>query len=168
MLRAVCFPGAWRSWLSQVACLHLKCWTIYFKSICNSNPCFFVSERSGQSRCTGIQRLFNGRAVQQSYVRVCTLLPFNREHCKAPRSTVAQSPLPKAANNQVSANPSMYQKKYVSTCMLRLICFRGAWSFWHLQFACVHLKCWTIFLLHLSVIPIHSSERASVAGGTAR
>ena len=57
MLRPVCFPGAWSSWHLQVACLHLKCWTIYFTtSVCNSNPCLFVSELSGRKRCTGIQQ----------------------------------------------------------------------------------------------------------------
>ena len=34
------------------------------------------------------------------------------------------------------------------------------WSCWHLEVACLHLKCWTIYLLHLPVIPIPSCERA--------
>ena len=29
MRRPGCIPGAWSSWHSQVAYLHLKCWTIY-------------------------------------------------------------------------------------------------------------------------------------------
>ena len=46
MLRPVCFPGAWRSWHLQVACLHLQCWTIYCY-ICHSSAFFLVSDRSG-------------------------------------------------------------------------------------------------------------------------
>ena len=42
-----CFPGAWRSWHLQVACLHLICWTTY---ICHSVPFLLVSERSGRNR----------------------------------------------------------------------------------------------------------------------
>ena len=52
--------------------------------------------------------------------------------------------------------------------MLRPVYFLVAWSSSHLQVACLHLKCWTIYLLHLFVIPIHSSFRGSVAGGPAR
>ena len=74
------------------------------------------------------------------------------QHSTAQHST-AESPLQKAAN-QVRADQSTSEKKYVRTCMLRPVCFPGAWSFWHLQVACLHLKCWTIYLLHLSVIPI--------------
>ena len=94
------------------------------------------------------------------------MLSLNREQSKAQHGT-AQSPLHKAANH-VRVDQSTYQKKYVRTCMLRPVCFPGARSSWHLQVACLHLKCWTIYFLHLSVIPIHSSFRASVAGGTAR
>ena len=77
------------SWHLQVACLHLKCWTIYFitTSACHSNPCFFVSERSGRNRCTGIR---TATAVQQQWgVRVCLL---NREHIKAQHSSSAITP----------------------------------------------------------------------------
>ena len=42
MRRPGCFPGAWSSWRLQVACLHLKCWTIYY--------IFLVSQRSGRNR----------------------------------------------------------------------------------------------------------------------
>ena len=65
MLRPVCFPGAWSSWHWEVACLRLKCWTIYFTSVCNSNPCLFVTERTWRNRWSGIQQLFNSQAVQQ-------------------------------------------------------------------------------------------------------
>ena len=65
MLRPVCFPGAWSSWHWHVACLHLKCCTIYFTSVCNSNPCLFVSERRGRNRCTRYQQLFKSRTVRQ-------------------------------------------------------------------------------------------------------
>ena len=61
---------------------------------------------------------------------------------KAQHST-AQSPLHKAAN-QVRVDQSTHQKKNVRTCMLRLVCFPGAWSSWYLQVACSHLKCCTI------------------------
>ena len=52
MLRPVCFPEAWISWHWHVACLHLKCCTIYSTYVCNSNPCLFVSESRGRNRCT--------------------------------------------------------------------------------------------------------------------
>ena len=45
--------------------------------------------------------------------------------------------------------------------------FPGAWSSWHLQVAWLHLRCWTIYSVHLAVIPIHYFLRASVAGGIA-
>ena len=95
---------------------------------------------------------------------------FTSTYVVGPRAqqSTAQSPLHKAAS-QVRADQSTYQKKYVRrTCMLRPVCFPGAWSSWHLPVACLHYKCWTIYLLHLSVIPIHFTFRASVAGGTAR
>ena len=46
--RRGCFPGAWSLWHLKVACLHLKCSTIY--CICHSNPFFLVSERIGRNR----------------------------------------------------------------------------------------------------------------------
>ena len=69
---------------------------------------------------------------------VVEYLQQNREHI------TAQSPLHKAAN-QVRADQSTYQRKCVRTCMRRPGCFRGALSSWHLQVACLHLKCWTIY-----------------------
>ena len=56
---------------------------------------------------------------------------------------------------------------YVHACCVPF-CFPGARKSRHLQVACMHLKCWTIHVLHLSVIPIHSSLRTSVACGTDR
>ena len=111
MLRPVCFPGASSSWHLQVACLHLKCWTVYFitTSVCHSNPCFFVSERSGRNRCTDIR---TATAVQQqNYVRV-SMLSLNRDHSTAQHSTaVAQSPLLRA---QCKQRPSSCRSEYVS------------------------------------------------------
>ena len=58
---------------------------------------------------------------------------------------------------------------YVYTCMLRPASFPGAWSSWHLQVACLHPKCWTIYfttsICHFNQLFI---ARASVAGGTVR
>ena len=82
----------------------------------------------------------------------------SREHSKAQHST-AQSPLYKAAN-QVRADQRTYKKKYVRTCMLRPVCFSGAWSSWHLQVACLHLKCWTMYYMCLSFQSILPCERA--------
>ena len=56
---------------------------------------------------------------------------LNREHSKAQQST-AQSPLHKAAN-QVRADQSTYQTKYVRPCMLRPVCFPGALGSWRWQ-----------------------------------
>ena len=67
---------------------------------------------------------------------------LSREHSKTLHNTV-QSPLHKAAN-QVRDDERAYQKEYVRTFMLRPVCFIGAWSSWHLEVACLHLKCWTI------------------------
>ena len=69
----------------------------------------------------------------------------NREHSTAQHST-AQSPLHKTAN-QVRADQSTCQKRHVRTCMLRSFCFLGACSSWHLQVACLHPKCWTIYYI---------------------
>ena len=77
---------------------------------------------------------------------------------RAQQST-AQSPLHKAAN-QIRADQSTYQNKCVRTCILRPVCFPGAWSSWPLQVACLHLKCWTICLICLSLQSILSCERA--------
>ena len=46
----------------------------------------------------------------------------------AKHSAVARPPLHKAASNQVRADQSTYQKKYIGKCMLRPVCFPGAWS----------------------------------------
>ena len=86
----------------------------------------------------------------------------------AQRRTVAQSPSHNAAYNQARTDQDTYEEAYVRICMIRSVCFPVAWSSSHLQVACLHLECWTIYLLNLSFIPIHSSFRASVAGGTAR
>ena len=51
---------------------------------------------------------YTATALQQWYVRVCTL-SLNREHSIA-HSAVAQPPVHKAANNQVRADQSTYQK----------------------------------------------------------
>ena len=57
-----------------------------------------------------------------STAAVCSsMLSLNREHSNVQHST-AQSPLNKAAN-QVCADQSTYQNKYVRTCMLRPVCF---------------------------------------------
>ena len=124
------FPGAWSSWPLQVACLHLKCWTIYFitTSACHSNPCFFVSERSGRNRCTGIRKA--SAAQQQQYVRVC-MFSLKREHSKAQHSTVGSAITParsKQKNKFVPISLRIKRSMYVRTCMLRPVCFPGAWS----------------------------------------
>ena len=90
---------------------------------------------------------------------------------RAQQSTAQHSSALKPARGtkkKVRADQSTYQKMYTRTCMLRPVCFRVVWSSWHFQVACLHLKCWTINLLHISAIPIHSYLRASVAGGTGR
>ena len=69
---------------------------------------------------------------------VVEYLQQNREHI------TAQSPLHKAAN-QVRADQSLSQKKDVRTCMRHRGCFPGAWSSWHFQVACLHVKCRTIY-----------------------
>ena len=50
-------------------------------------------------------------------------------------------------------------------CCVRFV-FLEHGSSWHLQVACLHLKCSTIYLLPGKSVPTHSSLRASVAGGT--
>ena len=86
----------------------------------------------------------NYTATNSSIAVVCTsMFSLSREHSKAQHST-SQSPLHKAAS-QVRADQSTYQKNYVRTYMLRPVCFPGAWSSWHLQVACLHLNCWTIY-----------------------
>ena len=124
------FLGVLSSWHLQLACLHLKCICLAFQSM-------LLHERA--QRAEPLYR-YTAAAVQQLCVRVC-MLSLNREHSKAQHSTIAQSPLHKAAYNQVRAGQSTYQKKYVRTCMLRPVCFPGAWSSWHLYVACLHLKC---------------------------
>ena len=80
------------------------------------------------------------------YARVY-MLSLNREHSKSQHGK-AQSPLQKAAN-QVRADQSTHQKKYVRTCILRPVCFRGTWSSWQLQVASLQLQCWALYLLHI-------------------
>ena len=123
----------------------------------HSNPFFLVNERSGRNLYTGIQQ----QQYSSSIYECC------RWTASTAQPSTAHSPLHKAAN-QVRADHSTYQNKYMRTCMLRPICFPGAWSSWHLQVAYLHLKYWTIYLLHMSIIPIRSSSWASVAGETAR
>ena len=63
-----CFPGAWNSWHLQVACLNLKCWTIYY--VCLFVLFFLVSERSRRNR-----PLREAPCIQHNirpYVRRCT------------------------------------------------------------------------------------------------
>ena len=48
---------------------------------------------------------------------------------------------------------------YVRTCMQRPGCVPGAWNSRHLQVACVHPKCWTIYMCH-SVPFFPVSERS--------
>ena len=105
--------------------------------------------------CTGIkQQQYSSINSIQVCVRVC-MLSLNCEHSKAQHGT-ARSPLHNAAN-QVRADQSTYQKRYARTCTLRPVCLPGACSSWRLQVACLHLTCWTTYLRHMSVIPIHSS-----------
>ena len=73
------------------------------------------------------------------------------------------------------------QTKYVSirihikitiilcTCVRRPRCFPGALRSWHLQVACLHQRCWTVYctINGTFVIPIHSLW-VRVAGETAR
>ena len=61
------FPGVWSSWRLQVACSHLKCWTIYH--ICHSVPFFLGREHIGQNRPLG-------EATCSTYDHV-----FLRVHC---------------------------------------------------------------------------------------
>ena len=102
---------------------------------------------------------------QNSAAVVCTSMCTVVEP-RAQRSTVAQSPPHKAAYNQVRDDQRTHEEMYARICMLRPVCFLVAWGSSHLQVARLHLKCWTIYLLHMSVIPIDSTLRASVAGGT--
>ena len=81
---------------------------------------------------------------------------------KQSAAQTAQSPLHKAAN-QVRADQSTYQKKYVSTCVLRPVCFPGAWSSWHFAsrlFAPKMLDVSTYYIFCLSFQSILSCERA--------
>ena len=90
---------------------------------------------------------------------------------RAQQSTAQPTALTPARSSKPSTCRSEYASKEVCTYMTRMlrpVYFPGAWSSWHLQVACLHLKCWTIHLLHLSVIPIHYSLSASAACGTAR
>ena len=73
------------------------------------------------------------------------------------RTTAVQLPLHKEANH-VRADQSTYQTMYVYlvyvyTCMLRPVCFPGAWSSWQLRVACLHLGSSTT-----SVIRTHFSK----------
>ena len=80
---------------------------------------------------------------------------------RAQQSTVP-SPLHKAAH-QVRADQSANQNKYVRICMLRPVCFPGAWSSWHFQVGCFHVKCWTIYCIYLlfqSILPCERAQRA--------
>ena len=77
-------------------------------------------------------------AVQQCMYEYVDEYHQNREHSKEQHSK-EQSPLHKAAN-QERADQTMYQKKYVRTCMLLPVCFPRAWSSWHLQVARLHLN----------------------------
>ena len=84
------------------------------------------------SCCTGTYTATNSSTARSSmYVYIRVWMSLNREHSKAQHST-AQSPLHKAAN-QVRADQSTYQKKFVvRTYMLRPVCFPGRWSTLHL------------------------------------
>ena len=64
----------------------------------------------------------------------------NRKH------STAQSPLHKAANQIRTSRPD-YVSKIIITFMRRPGCFSRAWSSWHLQVDCLHLKCWTIYYI---------------------
>ena len=127
-------------------------------------PIMLLCERA--QRAEPVYR-YTATAVQQQFVRVC-MLSLNREHSKSQHSSSAITPAQSSKQPSTCRSEYVYQNKYVRTCMLRPVCFPGAWSSWHLQVTCLHLKCWTIYLLHISVILIHSSLRASVTGGTAR
>ena len=134
------------------------------------NPCFFVSERSGRNRCTGIQ--------QQQYNCTTSMYEFivvqpRAQQSTAKHSTVAPriTPCTNQQKNEQRADQSTSRKKYVRTYMLRPVCFPGAWSSWHLQVASLCTSnvgpSTYYFEVHLSVIPNNSSLRASVAGETA-
>ena len=94
-------------------------------------------------------------------------MSLNREHSRAQHST-AQSPCTKQQTKYVPIRVRIKKKvcAYVRACCIPFV-FLGAWSSWHFQVACLHLKCCTIFFT-TSVIPIQSCVRASVTGGTGR
>ena len=50
--------------------------------------------------------------------------------------------------------------RYARTCIRHPGCSPGVWGSWRLEVACLHLKCWTICLICLSLQSILSCERA--------
>ena len=142
----------------QVACLHLKCWTTYF------NICLVIPIHASCERAQRAEPLYRYTAKDSAAV-VCTSMYVEP---RAQQSTAQHSSSAiTSAQSSKRSNTCRYEyvSKDVGTCMLRPVCFPGAWGSWHLQIACLHAKCWTMYFLHLSAIPIHSSSRASVAGG---
>ena len=93
-------------------------------------------------------------SISSTYVRVCCrwVSEPRAQHSTAQHTAI--TPCTKQQTKRFRADQSTYPKIYVRTWMLRPGCFPGAWSSWHLQVACLHLKMLG-HLLHLSVIPIN-------------
>ena len=92
-----------------------------------------AQQRSGTQR-SAVQR----RAVPCPALR-CGAVPCCAVVCRA----VPWCAVPCRAVLSVSFIPEVCTCTY--TCMWRPVCFRGAWSYWHLHVACLHLKCWILY-----------------------
>ena len=77
-------------------------------SVCRSDPCFFVSERSGRNRRTGIWNSSTAAVVCTSMYVVVE--PRAQQSTAQHSSKVAQSPLHNASKDQVRADQCTYQK----------------------------------------------------------
>ena len=133
-------PACPRAFYAAVLSLHFHfCSGIFFYAV----PVY--SNNSSAIVCT-------------STLSLSTRTASTAQHSPAQHSTAQHGAITPAQRCKSSTRRSEYVPKEVCTYMhAASVFFPGTWSSWHLQVACSHLKCWTIYLLHMSVIPIHSS-----------
>ena len=109
---------------------------------CLHFPFLFLLEQTSSS---GTYAATNG-----STASVCT-----STYVVEPRAQLSTARCPvHMAPNQVPTEQGMYQNYYVRTCMLRPVCFPGAWCCWYLQVDRLNLICWTI---HFITFACHSN-----------
>ena len=80
--------------------------------------------------------------VVSLYVRCVVVEYYSNTASTAQQSTKQQA---KYVPIRVHVKRSTW---YVRTCMQRPGCVPGAWNSRHLQVACLHPKCWTIYMCH--------------------